>query len=333
MPSNEKYQSAYGNSARHNYCIPVWQTGHESMLGVPSKKSGTSIPVHETQLDIISSATIAPATTQSLFVDFNALIPSTASPADPLQDFMDLYGSGAFFDAGAPADFGSFTAGSSDEPLPLLPPPPPESPPALAPPVEQALEPDPNSPKSHRPQNEVDEVNILYTTRPRAVTACKRYGDGDDVFNRPKKKCKANVPGLRECTVHPAECTAHRMYLRCAVIYLPLFVKIAQLDFDLPDEIWEQILIYAFGSRMQDFLKYSKNRMFLCLVCWLWWGIIYNSPRAWSKIPISLYSSQQFVRFRMESAKPANREVAQKSLEPSHGLFGVRTQMAPPAKL
>ncbi|KAJ6595251.1 hypothetical protein DFH09DRAFT_1413358 [Mycena vulgaris] len=188
-----------------------------SLAWSAKQNSGASIPARETQLDIIPSATIAPAIAQSseppmaefqpaapsdstfdllhgmdfnfnwlahdlagannesshlardpataeflaydpavdpnLFAEFNTLIPSIAPPADPLQNFMDLYGtSSAFFDAGAPTDFGSFSAGSFDEPLPLLPPPPPESPPAAVPPVEQVSEPDPSLPRSHRPR-------------------------------------------------------------------------------------------------------------------------------------------------------------------------------------
>ncbi|KAJ6579056.1 hypothetical protein DFH09DRAFT_1147511 [Mycena vulgaris] len=134
-----------------------------------------------------------PAVDFNLFAEFNTLIPSIAPPADPLQNFMDLYGtSSAFFDAGAPTDFGSFSAGSFDEPLPLLPPPPPESPPAVVPPVEQASEPGPSVPRSHRPRKEVDEATILHTTRSRAATARKRYGESDAVSNRPQKKRKLN---------------------------------------------------------------------------------------------------------------------------------------------
>ncbi|KAJ7438913.1 hypothetical protein B0H11DRAFT_2356610 [Mycena galericulata] len=126
-----------------------------------------------------------------VFADPNMLMPSSAppGPADPLQDFLNSYGDyGGFFDAGAPVDSGLFTVRSYDE-LPLqLPPAPPDSPPALSPSVEHTSE--PSAPRSRRARKEVDEANIIHTTRSRAPSARKRVADGKDISSRPLKKSK-----------------------------------------------------------------------------------------------------------------------------------------------
>ncbi|KAJ6620890.1 hypothetical protein B0H10DRAFT_2215632 [Mycena sp. CBHHK59/15] len=66
-------------------------------------------------------------------------MPSAASPEDPLQDLLDLYGGAGSF-PGTQATHG-FTVLTStpylDAPLPILPPPPPESPCAPSPVVQQ----------------------------------------------------------------------------------------------------------------------------------------------------------------------------------------------------
>ncbi|KAJ7440415.1 hypothetical protein B0H11DRAFT_2353437 [Mycena galericulata] len=126
-----------------------------------------------------------------VFADPNMLMPSSAppGPADPLQDFLNSYGDyGGFFDAGAAVDSGLFTVRSYDEPPLLLPPAPPDSPPALSPSVEHTSE--PSAPRSRRARKEVDEANIIHTTRSRAPSARKRVADGEDISSRPLKKSK-----------------------------------------------------------------------------------------------------------------------------------------------
>ncbi|KAJ6563092.1 hypothetical protein DFH09DRAFT_1364226 [Mycena vulgaris] len=134
----------------------------------------------------------APAFDPTLFgmsAEWNTLMPFSAPPEDPVQDFMNLYGFSAMFsDAGAPADFGTFTStGLSDDSLPLLPPPPPESPPAPSLAVDQVSEAGLSAPRSRCSRQEVDVANILHSRRARAPT--KRFADGD-LSTRPQKKAK-----------------------------------------------------------------------------------------------------------------------------------------------
>ncbi|KAJ7939077.1 hypothetical protein B0H13DRAFT_2301284 [Mycena leptocephala] len=106
----------------------------------------------------------------------NALIPSNSSAptADPLVDFMNLHGfSDIFSDLSGPTDFSAFTSVPPSDPWPLLPLPPPESPPAPSA-AERASEPGRSVPKQRRSRQEVDEANILHSTRSRAPTERKR---------------------------------------------------------------------------------------------------------------------------------------------------------------
>ncbi|KAJ6538737.1 hypothetical protein B0H10DRAFT_2448672 [Mycena sp. CBHHK59/15] len=122
-------------------------------------------------------------------------MPSAASPEDPLQDLLDLYGGAGSF-PGTQATHG-FTVLTStpylDAPLPILPPPPPEPPCAPSPVVQQVSEPGSSAPRSRRGRQEVDEANIIHTTRTRVPSARKRGADDDDeadVTARPPKKSK-----------------------------------------------------------------------------------------------------------------------------------------------
>ncbi|KAJ6550556.1 hypothetical protein B0H10DRAFT_2242639 [Mycena sp. CBHHK59/15] len=108
-------------------------------------------------------------------------MPSAASPEDPLQDLLDLYGGAGSF-PGTQATHG-FTVLTStpylDAPLPILPPPPPESPCAPSPVVQQVSEPGSSAPRSRRGRQEVDEANIIHTTHTilKALTAGSRPSD------------------------------------------------------------------------------------------------------------------------------------------------------------
>ncbi|KAJ6536654.1 hypothetical protein B0H10DRAFT_1971906 [Mycena sp. CBHHK59/15] len=171
-------------------------------------------------------------------------MPSAASPEDPLQDLLDLYGGAGSF-PGTQATHG-FTVLTStpylDAPLPILPPPPPESPCAPSPVVQQVSEPGSSAPRSRRGRQEVDEANIIHTTRTRVPSARKRGADDDDeadVTARPPQKSKgkhhqrdrgrrqwppwhvgnqcaafaANVLGLGECAVFARNmCRASLVY-------------------------------------------------------------------------------------------------------------------------
>ncbi|KAJ6542456.1 hypothetical protein DFH09DRAFT_1282546 [Mycena vulgaris] len=164
----------------------------------------------------------APAFDPTLFgmsAEWNPLMPFSAPPEDPVQDFMNLYGLSAMFsDAGAPADLGTFTStGLSDDPLPLLPPPPPESPPAPSPAVDQVSEAGPSAPRPRCSRQEVDEANILHSRRARAPT--KQFADGD-LSTRPQKKAKGKqVPEKCYCAFRVARpCNGRTNFLEDAAI-------------------------------------------------------------------------------------------------------------------
>ncbi|KAJ7922381.1 hypothetical protein B0H13DRAFT_2655645 [Mycena leptocephala] len=118
--------------------------------------------------------------------DFNALMPSNSSAptTDPLDEFMTMYG---FSESDGAAC--SFVSGAPfNNELPLLPPPPPESPPAPSPTVEHPSE---SVPRSRCARKEVDEANIIYSTRSRAPTARKRFAD-EELSDRPTKQRRAS---------------------------------------------------------------------------------------------------------------------------------------------
>ncbi|KAJ7235364.1 hypothetical protein C8J57DRAFT_1572122 [Mycena rebaudengoi] len=151
--------------------------------------SNTPIPSNEPPKDSTQNFTDLYAN-RGGFSGVKTAMPSEAPPEDPGQDFLDLYGSaGGFSDAGAAQSFAAFTSTwYFNDPLPVLPPPPPESP-APPPSVEKVSEPGPIAPRSRCTRQEVDEANIIHTTRTRAPSARKRGAeDDDDVSSRPLKR-------------------------------------------------------------------------------------------------------------------------------------------------
>jgi hypothetical protein len=121
--------------------------------------------------------------------DFNALMLSNSSAptTDPLDEFMTMYGFSDIMSSDGAAS--SFVSGAPfNNELPLLPPPPPESPPAPSPTVEHPSE---SVPRSRCARKEVDEANIIYSTRSRAPTARKRFAD-EELSDRPTKKRRAS---------------------------------------------------------------------------------------------------------------------------------------------
>ncbi|KAJ7312471.1 hypothetical protein DFH08DRAFT_973544 [Mycena albidolilacea] len=125
-------------------------------------------------------------------VGFGTSVPDSGSMFDNPADFMDLYGLPAFFsDPIGTSDFSLFAPSDS---LPLLPPPPPDSPPGASPTAE---EPASSAPKSRRgPRREVDEANIMTSTRSRVPSTRKRVADEAPISNcLPKKgKGRQGVP-------------------------------------------------------------------------------------------------------------------------------------------
>ncbi|KAJ7893578.1 hypothetical protein B0H13DRAFT_1886285 [Mycena leptocephala] len=125
--------------------------------------------------------------------DFNTLMPSNSSAptTDPLDEFMTMYGFSDIMSSDGAAS--SFVSGAPfNNELPLLPPPPPESPPAPSPTVEHPSE---SVPRSRRARKEVDEANIIYSTRSRAPTARKRFAD-EELSDRPHQKAKSKQDPL-----------------------------------------------------------------------------------------------------------------------------------------
>ncbi|KAJ7766279.1 hypothetical protein B0H14DRAFT_3895184 [Mycena olivaceomarginata] len=123
---------------------------------------------------------------------FGTSVPDSGSMFDnPADDFMDLYGVRTFFsDPIGTSDFSPF---APSDPLPLLPPPPPDSPPCAS---FTAEEPASSAPKSRcGPRREVDEANIMTSTRSRVPSTRKRVADEAPISNRLQKKGKGRQVG------------------------------------------------------------------------------------------------------------------------------------------
>ncbi|KAJ7748191.1 hypothetical protein DFH07DRAFT_962268 [Mycena maculata] len=120
----------------------------------------------------------------------NTLMPSSFSmpTTDPLDAFMAMCEFSGILSDTTASNFAS-AAPFNDE-LPSLPPPPPESPPDLVAPPSLAVE-CPSEPvqRSRRVRQEVDETNIIHSTRTRAPTTRKRIAD-EELSDRPQKKGK-----------------------------------------------------------------------------------------------------------------------------------------------
>ncbi|KAJ7465327.1 hypothetical protein B0H11DRAFT_2307912 [Mycena galericulata] len=118
--------------------------------------------------------------------DFNVLMPSnhySIPTPDPLDEFLAMFGDASASNFGSSAPF--------IHELPSLLPPPPTSPPEL--PLAPSLSVEHPSEPVQRPRRgrqEVDEANIIHSTRSRAPTARKRFADGE-VSDRPEKKGKS----------------------------------------------------------------------------------------------------------------------------------------------
>ncbi|KAJ7730604.1 hypothetical protein DFH07DRAFT_993004, partial [Mycena maculata] len=130
-------------------------------------------------------------------VDSNTLMPSNFSmpnTTDPIVDFMAMYGL-----SGDAAVSSFVSTPSNNEQILFLPLPPPESPPTPSPAVEHPSEP---VKRSRHVRIEVDEANIIHSTRSRAPTARKRFAD-EKVSDRPGKKARTSKvysPILLSCS-------------------------------------------------------------------------------------------------------------------------------------
>ncbi|KAJ6610136.1 hypothetical protein B0H10DRAFT_2193539 [Mycena sp. CBHHK59/15] len=121
----------------------------------------------------------------------NTPMPSSFSmpTTDPLDEFMAMCGFSGISPDTTASNFAS-GAPFNDE-LPSLLPPPPESPPDLVAPPSLSVE-HPSEPvqRSRRIRQEVDEANIIHSTRTWAPTTRKRIAD-EEVSDRPQKKGKS----------------------------------------------------------------------------------------------------------------------------------------------
>ncbi|KAJ7232469.1 hypothetical protein B0H12DRAFT_1076840 [Mycena haematopus] len=120
-------------------------------------------------------------------LDFGTSNSGTPAP-DPLDELLNLYAYSGVSSVSATSNFGSTT--SSHDTLPLLPPPPPESPLPAPAADEQVSNRGPSAPKSRRSRQEVDETNILHSTRSRVPTTRKRIADEDSEVHRAQKKSR-----------------------------------------------------------------------------------------------------------------------------------------------
>ncbi|KAJ6450139.1 hypothetical protein C8R47DRAFT_1230371, partial [Mycena vitilis] len=163
-------------------------------LGFPD--TGFTFPAQDLAMTQVSS--LDPILDPAVFgFDFNMLMPFESGmlatgllAMEPLNEFMS-YGMSSVLPDTAPPDVQGtggfdFVLGAPSDQLPTLPPPPSESPPAPSPPVEHRTD---TGQKSRRARKEVDEANIIISTRSRAPTTRKRVAD-EDVSEQPQKKAK-----------------------------------------------------------------------------------------------------------------------------------------------
>ncbi|KAJ6478178.1 hypothetical protein C8R47DRAFT_1219714 [Mycena vitilis] len=77
----------------------------------------------------------------------------------------------------------------------------------------------------------------------------------------------------------------------------------------IPSDISERILIAAFGCHIKDFTTFCDNRVTVCLVCRRWRDLIYSAASAWSRLPVSLYTSSRFVHFCLTKTRKADLSI------------------------
>ncbi|KAJ7216108.1 hypothetical protein B0H12DRAFT_1078964 [Mycena haematopus] len=114
-----------------------------------------------------------------LSTDFDTLM------GDPLDDFLNSFNTSGVL----PDPFSTDFSAPPSETLPMLPPPPPETP-AVSPPIEQPASTASIPPRSRR-RAEVDESNILTSTRSRVPSERKRIAQ-EDITNQVHKKKKTD---------------------------------------------------------------------------------------------------------------------------------------------
>ncbi|KAJ7818823.1 hypothetical protein B0H13DRAFT_1922068 [Mycena leptocephala] len=154
-----------------------------SILG--SANIGGSFPTEAPSADPSTFEFAFDSTLFSLSTDLDVAVSSGALSEEHLQGFFNSYGSD---DLHATANFINVpSVAPFINPFLMLPPPPPESPSAPSPSVEHSSDPGPSAPKSRRSRKEVDEANIVTSTRSRGPTERKRVAD-EDISARPQKR-------------------------------------------------------------------------------------------------------------------------------------------------
>ncbi|KAF8136057.1 hypothetical protein K438DRAFT_2121651 [Mycena galopus ATCC 62051] len=151
-----------------NFDVPIGSSSLES------SDIGGLFPVQDVPNGVLS--TFDPTFLRLATDSWDTLIPSDG--VEPFDDFL------AFT-----MEPGFASIGPSD--LPMVPRPAPESLPALSPAPEQTSEPGLSAPKVRRSRREVDEANILRSTRPRIPT--ERFAEDDDSTPAPKKGRESKI--------------------------------------------------------------------------------------------------------------------------------------------
>ncbi|KAJ7785121.1 hypothetical protein DFH07DRAFT_934967 [Mycena maculata] len=182
----------------YNHSTPNYRSGSDfdiaslglSTLQFPQQPSAVPMESPPPAFDL---STFGGNTSFGLSSDFNALVPFHAPAIEygyPVQDYtMSLFESYGF-----PSDFqatGGFfpsTAGAATlDPLPMLPPPPPESPAAPSPSIDGLPEMRPSTSRPRHVRKEVDEANILTSSRSRAPSDRKRIAEEAESTRAQKK--------------------------------------------------------------------------------------------------------------------------------------------------
>ncbi|KAJ7774536.1 hypothetical protein DFH07DRAFT_937139 [Mycena maculata] len=169
----------------YNHSTPNYRSGSDfdiaslglSTLQFPQQPSAVPMESPPPAFDL---SAFGGNTSFGLSSDFNALVPFHAPAIEygyPVQDYtMSLFESYGFPSGAATLD-----------PLPMLPPPPPESPAAPSPSIDGLPEMRPSTSRPRRARKEVDEANILTSSRSRAPSDRKRIAEEAESTRAQKK--------------------------------------------------------------------------------------------------------------------------------------------------
>ncbi|KAJ7642474.1 hypothetical protein DFH06DRAFT_1334344 [Mycena polygramma] len=136
------------------------------------------------------------------------------------------------------------------------------------------------------------------------VSVCGTGGQVNSIRRLDVSRCLSFLAADREAIV--SRCPLLRDLVEPEVVAIIFGLAIMLL---LPPDISERILIAAFGCHIKDFTKFCDNRLTICLVCRRWRNLIYSAASAWSRLPVSLYTSSRFVRFCFTKTRKADLSI------------------------